>query len=192
MMIVLARGIHLRPMIDAAHILPNLFPFATPAKFCVSAIISFIRHVTHTPPKTVSLVPPLVATDSASSGSFLARSSADSSSDSGSDNPSVEIHSSETEGVGAKAQERYRIVASLSQATTRLRGRSAQIFRFGNGEVAVIGPSSRSTSWDDGQSDEHTSQSKEPPVMFAGDGTVYEHWVRHHYDTNSSSHLIPT
>jgi len=33
---------------------------------------------------------------------------------------------------------------------------------------------------------------KEPHVAFAGSGTVYEHWVRHSYDTNSSSLLIPT
>ena len=179
-------------MIDAAHILPNLFPFATPAKFCVRAIVSFITHVTHTPPKTMLLIPPLVATAGASSGSFLARPGVDSSSDSGSDGPLVEILSSETEGVGAKAQERYRIVASLSQATTRLRGRSAQIFRLGNEEVSVTGPSSRSSSWDDGQSEEDTSQPREPPVMFAGGGAVYEHWVRHHCDTKSSSRLTPT
>ena len=173
------------PTIDAAHILPNLFPFATPAKFCVRAIISFIRHVTHMPPKTVLMISPLVTTASSSSGSSLARPSIDSSSESGSDGP-VHRFSSETAGVRAKAQERYRIVASLSQATTRLRGRSAQIFRFGNEEISVIGPSSRSSSRDDGRCGEgQASESKEPQVVFAGDGAVYEHWVRHHCDSVS-------
>ncbi len=185
-------GYSFTPMIDAAHILPNLFPFATPAKFCVRAIITFIRHVTHMPPKTALLTTPLVTTASASSGSSLAHPSVDSSSESGSDGPLVHVLSSETAGVGAKAQERYRIVASLSQATTRLRGRSAQIFRFGNEEVSVIGPPSRSSSRDDGRCSEgHGSEPKEPLVVFAGGGAVYEHWVRHRCDANSSL-LTPT
>lgn len=163
-----ATAVHLQIYDDAAHILPNLFPFATPAKFCVRAIITFIRHVTHTPPINALLISPLVTTDSTSSGSFLVHPSVDSSSESGSDDPSVDVLPS---GVGAKAQERYRIVASLSQATTRLRGRSAQMFRFGNEEV------SRSSSRDDGQCSEgHTSEPKEPPVVFAGAAAVYEHW----------------
>lgn len=169
--------VHLQIYDDAAHILPNLFPFATPAKFCVRAIITFIRHVTHMPPKTVLLIPPLVTTASAPSGSFLAHPSIDSSSDSGSDGPLADVLSSETLGAGAKAQERLRIVASLSQATTRLRGRSAQIFRFGNEEVSVSGPSSQSGSRDDDWCSEgHASGPKEPPVVFAGSGVAYEHW----------------
>ena len=177
------------PLIDAAHILPNLFPFATPAKFCVRAIISFIRHVTNMPPETV-LIPSLVTTTSTSSGSFLTRPSVDSSSESGSDGP-FDVLSSETAGMGAKAQERYRIVASLSQATTRLRGRSAQIFRFGNEELSGIGLLSRSRSRDDGRCSEgHASEPKESQVVFAGDGAVYEHWVRHYYDANCPSLLI--
>ncbi|KAH8984795.1 Alpha/Beta hydrolase protein [Lactarius hatsudake] len=137
-----ATAVHLQIYDDAAHILPNLFPFATPAKFC------------------------LVTTDSTSSGSFLVHPSVDSSSESGSDDPSVDVLPS---GVDAKAQERYRIVASLSQATTRLRGRSAQMFRFGNEEV------SRSSSRDDGQcSKGHSSEPKEPPVVFAGAAAGYE------------------
>ena len=169
--------------IDAAHILPNLFPFTTPAKFCVRAITSFIRHVTHTPPKPVLFIPSLVTTASVasgSSGSSLASPSVDSSSDSGSDRPSVDLYSSEAAGVGANAQERYCIVASLSQATTRLKGRSAQIFRFGNEDISVLGPSSRSSSWDDGQySEELASQAEVLSVAFAGSSVVYEHWVRH-------------
>ncbi|KAI9441921.1 hypothetical protein H4582DRAFT_2055716 [Lactarius indigo] len=161
-----ATAVHLQIYDDAAHILPNLFPFATPAKFCVRAIVTFIRHVTHAPRKNVLLISPLVTTDSASSGSFLVHPSVDSSSESGSDDPSVDVLPSV---VGAKAQERYRIVASLSQ---RLRGRSAQMFRFGNEEV------SRSSSRDDGQCSEgHTSEPKEPPVvLFAGAAAAYEHW----------------
>lgn len=173
---------------DAAHILPNLFPFATPAKFCVRAISLFIRHVTHTPPKTVLLIPPLSPTRSASSRSFLAPPrSFDGSSDSGSD----DLLSSETTGVAhAKSQERFRIVASLSQATIRLKGRSTQIFRFGNEEVSVVGPPSRSSSQDDGScSEDHASHPKEPTVVFAGDAVVYEQWVRHHRDANSPSIL---
>jgi hypothetical protein len=115
----------------------------------------------------------------------------DGSSDSGSDGPSIDLHSSESAGVGAKTQERSRIAASLSQATTRLRGRSAQIFRFGNGEVSVVVPPSRCSSRDDGScGEDHTSQLKEPPVVFAGDRVVYEQWVRYHRDANSPSHLI--
>ena len=173
---------------DAAHILPNLFPFATPAKFCVRAISSFIRHVTHTPPENVLSIPPHSPTRSTSSGTLLARPrSFDSSSDSGSDSLSVDLLPSETAGVGAKTQERSRIATSLSQATIRLKGRSAQIFRFGNEETSVIEPSSRTNSRDDGScSEDHT----EPPVVFAGDGTVYEHWVRHHRNTDSPSLLI--
>ncbi|KAH9055380.1 hypothetical protein EDB87DRAFT_1333633 [Lactarius vividus] len=174
-----ATAVHLQIYDDAAHILPNLFPFATPAKFCVRAIVTFIRHVTHMPPENVLLISPLVTTDSASSGSFLVHPSVDSSSESCSDDPSVDVLPS---GVGAKTQERYRIVASLSQASTRLRGRSAQMFRFGNEEV------SRSSSRDDGQCSEgHASEPKEPPVVFAGAAAVYEHWVRHRCDTNSNS-----
>ncbi|KAF8267935.1 Alpha/Beta hydrolase protein [Lactarius quietus] len=146
--------VHLQIYDDAAHILPNLFPFTTPAKYCARAITSFIRQVTHAPPKTVLTLPQLATTRSASSG------------DSGSDGPSLEI-----------AGERSRIVASLSQATIRLRGRSAQIFRFGNEDVSVIGPSSRSSSLDDGEcSEDNASQPKEPAVVFAGNETVYERW----------------
>jgi hypothetical protein len=181
--------------IDAAHILPNLFPFTTPAKFSVRAITSFIRHVTHTPPKPVLFIPSLVTTasvSSGSSGSSLASPSVDSSSDSGSDCPSVDLYSSEAAGVDAKAQERYRMIASLSQATTRLRGRSAQIFRFGNEDLSVLGPSSRSSSWDDSHySEELASQAKDSPVVLAGGRAVYEHWVRDQCDVNSPSLLIP-
>ena len=176
------------PMIDAAHILPNLFPFATPAKFCVRAIISFIRHVTNMPPKAVFLIPPLVTTASTSS-SFMACPSVDSSGEFSSDGALVDVLSSETVGVGAKAQERYRIVASLSQATTRLRGRSAQIFRFGNEELS---PLSRSGSRDDGRcSAGYASEPKEPQVAFAGGVAVYENWVCHHDDAHSPSPSDP-
>ncbi|KAF8260352.1 hypothetical protein EI94DRAFT_913479 [Lactarius quietus] len=164
--------VHLQIYDDAAHILPNLFPFTTPAKYCARAITSFIRQVTHAPPKTVLTLPQLATTRSASSGSFQSHLSVDSSGDSGSDGPSLEIA-----GVDVKTQERSRIVASLSQATIRLRGRSAQIFRFGNEDVSVIGPSSRSSSLDDGEcSEDNASQPKEPAVVFAGNETVYERW----------------
>ena len=67
---------------DATHILPNLFPFATPAKFCFRAISSFIRHVIHTPPETVLSTPPL-----------------------------SDLLPLETAGIGAKTQERSGLVA---------------------------------------------------------------------------------
>ena len=169
---------------DAAHILPNLFPFATPAKFCVRAISSFIRHVVHKPPDIVLSMPPLSPARSTSGSSLVRPRSFDSSNDSASDGLSV----SETAGVGAKTQERSRLVVSLSQATIRLKGRSAHIFRFGNEDTSVIAPSSRTSSQDDGASSEdHTSQ---PAVVFAGDDVVYEQWVRHHRDTDSPSILI--
>ena len=170
---------------DAAHILPNLFPFATPAKFCVRAISSFIRHAVHKPPDIV-LSMPSISPARSTSGSSLARPrSFDRSSDTASDGQSVDLLPSEIAGVRAKTQERSRLVVSLSQATIRLKGRSAQIFRFGNEDISVIAPSSRTCSRDDGE--DHTSQ---PAVVFSGNGIVYEQWVRQHRDTDSPSILI--
>ena len=37
-------------MLDAAHVLPILFSFTTPAKYCFRAVASFIRQVTGLPP----------------------------------------------------------------------------------------------------------------------------------------------
>lgn len=52
--------IHLQVYDDAAHILPVLFGFTTPGKFCYRAIANFIRHVTGIPipsqPKSPALV----------------------------------------------------------------------------------------------------------------------------------------
>ena len=62
------------------------------------------------------------------------------------------------------------------------------MFRFGNEETSVIAVSSRSSSHDDGSSSE--DQTSQRPVVFAGDGIVYEHWVHHHRDTDSPSILI--
>ena len=126
-------------------------------------------------------MPPLSPSRSTSGSSLVRPRSFDSSNDSASDGLSV----SETAAVGAKTQERSRLVVSLSQATIRLKGRSAQIFRFGNEDTSVIAPSSRTSSRDDGE--DHTSQ---PAVVFAGDGIVYEQWVRHHRDTDFLSILI--
>jgi len=154
-------SIHLRSSyIDAAHILPNLFPFTTPAKFCVRAIVSFIRFVTHSPPTPKTILMPRTPT-SASSGSILvADNSSSSSSESGSD------------GLLADPEPKhYRMVASLS---TRLRGWSgAQIFRFGNEEVWS------SSSSHSGNDSRFREQPKDPPapVVFAGGGAVYDQWV---------------
>ncbi|KIP11336.1 hypothetical protein PHLGIDRAFT_21763 [Phlebiopsis gigantea 11061_1 CR5-6] len=46
--------VHLQVYDDAAHILPILFSFTTPAKYCFRAISSFTRHVTGLPPLTTS------------------------------------------------------------------------------------------------------------------------------------------
>ena len=62
------------------------------------------------------------------------------------------------------------------------------MFRFGNEETSVIAVLSRSSSHDDGSSSE--DQTSQHPVVFAGDGIVYEHWVRHHRDTDSPSLLV--
>ena len=62
------------------------------------------------------------------------------------------------------------------------------MFRFENEETSVITVSSRSSLHDDGSSSK--DQTSQRPVVFAGDGIVYEHWVCHHRDTNSPSLLV--
>ena len=62
------------------------------------------------------------------------------------------------------------------------------MFWFGNEETSVIAVLSQSSLHDDGSSSE--DQTSQHPVVFAGDGIVYEHWVRHHRDTNSPSLLV--
>ena len=62
------------------------------------------------------------------------------------------------------------------------------MFQFGNEETSVIAVLSRSSSHDNGSSSE--DQTSQCPVVFASDGIVYEHWVRHHRDTNSPSLLV--
>ncbi|PSR74943.1 hypothetical protein PHLCEN_2v9432 [Hermanssonia centrifuga] len=47
-------SVHLQVYDDAAHILPILFSFTTPAKYCFRAIATFIRFVTGTLPASVS------------------------------------------------------------------------------------------------------------------------------------------
>jgi hypothetical protein len=49
-------------MIDAAHVLPILFPFTTPGKYCYRAMASFIGHVTN--PPQVPLSPTRILTPS--------------------------------------------------------------------------------------------------------------------------------
>ncbi|KAI0260171.1 hypothetical protein BC834DRAFT_973673 [Gloeopeniophorella convolvens] len=44
-------AVHLQVYDDAAHILPTLFPFTSPAKYCYRAIGTFIKHVTNAPPR---------------------------------------------------------------------------------------------------------------------------------------------
>ncbi|EKM53370.1 uncharacterized protein PHACADRAFT_259700 [Phanerochaete carnosa HHB-10118-sp] len=46
--------VHLQVYDDAAHILPILFSFTTPAKYCFRAIATFIRHVTGMLPTSIS------------------------------------------------------------------------------------------------------------------------------------------
>jgi hypothetical protein len=49
-------------MIDVAHVLPILFPFTTPGKYCYRAMASFIGHVTN--PPQVPLSPTRILTPS--------------------------------------------------------------------------------------------------------------------------------
>jgi acetyl esterase/lipase len=47
--------VHLQVYDDCAHVLPVLFSFTTPAKYCYRAVASFARYVTGAPQKTASL-----------------------------------------------------------------------------------------------------------------------------------------
>jgi len=50
------------------------------------------------------------------------------------------------------------------------------MFRFGDEDLSVLGPSSRSSSWDDGQCSEEPAS-----VVFAGDRAIYENWFEDHH-----------
>lgn len=54
-------AVHLQVYDDAAHILPVLFPFTTPGKFCYRAIASFTKHVTGMNILSRSLSSPIVS-----------------------------------------------------------------------------------------------------------------------------------
>lgn len=59
-------AVHLQVYDDAAHILPVLFPFTTPGKFCYRAIASFTKHVTGMNMLPRSLSSPIVSPSSTS------------------------------------------------------------------------------------------------------------------------------
>lgn len=48
--LALTRQLNIPHTSDAAHVLPILFSFTTPSKYCFRAIANFIRHVTDLPP----------------------------------------------------------------------------------------------------------------------------------------------
>ncbi|THH13788.1 hypothetical protein EW146_g6481 [Bondarzewia mesenterica] len=54
-------SVHLQNIADAAHVLPVLFSFSTPAKYCYRAIATFCKHVTNMNPVPLSPITPVLA-----------------------------------------------------------------------------------------------------------------------------------
>ncbi|KAI0301664.1 Alpha/Beta hydrolase protein [Multifurca ochricompacta] len=171
--------VHLQIYDDAAHILPNLFPFTTPGKFCIRAIATFVKQVTGSPSKTKTLLmPSLTQASTSSDDSSLDAHHHKSSSASGCVGPFPDT-------LPIKGQERLRpeskrqIVASLSQAAVRFRGRGANIFRFGSEENYLVADVSlRSSSLDGGRSSIELATKE---GVYAGDRTVYNNtWSAEH------------
>ncbi|KAI0253633.1 hypothetical protein BJV78DRAFT_157028 [Lactifluus subvellereus] len=61
-------AVHIQIYDDAAHILPLLFPFTTPGKFCIRAIAAFVGQVTSAPSSRLVIpMTPAISTPSTSS-----------------------------------------------------------------------------------------------------------------------------
>jgi hypothetical protein len=153
--------------VDAAHILPILFPFTTPGKFCIRAIATFVKQVTSAPPKR-TLVISMTSTISSPSTSSLASCDSQSS------------NTLSTEPAGAKQEEaqehaqsesKRHIILSLSHAAVKLKSRSAQMFQFRR-ETSVGSTSPSGPPHGEQLSEDHSGEN-----IYAGDRAVYNRWV---------------
>lgn len=165
--------IHLARTADAAHILPLLFPFSTPGKFCIRAMAAFTRQVTNAPSQSRLVIPitPAISTSSTSSPASLdssalvfvaPRSSTLSSKPAGAEGENVRERS--------RSESKRQVIAFISHAAVKVKGRSAQIFRFGK---ISVGRNSRSGS----PNGEPSSIDHEEEYIYAGDRVVYNTWV---------------
>jgi hypothetical protein len=153
---------------DAAHILPILFPFTTPGKFCIRAIATFVKQVASAPSKR-TLVVSTTSTISSSSTSSLA------SFDSQCSNTLL------SEPASAKQEEpqehphsesKRQIMLSLSHAAAKLKGRSAQMFQFRRGGILVGSTSPSGPAHGEQFNKDHSAE-----YIYAGDRAIYNIWV---------------
>ncbi len=172
-----ACGIHEKRTTDAAHILPILFPFSTPAKFCVRAIARFVQRVTDMKkaPPVISLVTPATTTSSSPTLVPL-RGSAKLGwwSDSSLSEPTSPKRFNAQEQ--SLAKQKRRKTTSLSHAAVKLGSRTAHIFQFGSEEVSVGGtiPSNL-------LNDERLGVKIGNEHVYAGDHMVYNEWVGYRF-----------
>ncbi|KAF5380574.1 hypothetical protein D9615_004658 [Tricholomella constricta] len=129
--------VHLQVYDDAAHVLPVLFSFTTPAKFCFRAIATFCKHVTGIAPTTKSPPSSPSSPRSSSFSSLVSRSSF------GTRNSKTKTRKESIDMVSSGDAVESRTPESLKRQSMR-RSLSASIYRATSGMRPRAPPRTRS------------------------------------------------